>query len=279
MKSYTYNYTYSELIEKLSSLNNEDFVYPDRRSSINGSEEFCLTSSLEEAMGLARYGWKDSNTIKDISYNLENLIDTVQLKDSFLYDVSGDEPEVSRFLANEPENMLVFIQEEVIDHKQVHLLVNCTFSSSVSTQIIYNRGAVVLTLISKLEDLGYRVKLDVCNIVESDDRDVIRHIIQIKDYFEQVDLDRIAFCLCHPSFFRRILFGICESYSKEIVKTFKFYTSGGYGYPSDDTIGCSYTLYISSIDQLQEHNYIDLDSCIHMVQKQITEIIHKKNSY
>lgn len=279
METYDFNYTYSELIDKIKSYKNSDFIYPNKRSSVSGSYDFTLTTSLEEAIKLATYGWQGSNAIKDIAYNLDNLIPVSQFKDTFLYDVSGDEPDITRYLANEPENMLVFTQEEDLDHKQVHLLVNCSYSGGIPTNIIYNRGAVIVTLINKLEDLGYRVKLDICDISKSSSGELIRILIQVKDYFEQTDIDRIAFCLCHPSFLRRILFSVYESLPQNLVDEFKFYYGGDYGEPSDNLTGYSYTIYSSCVHYSSIGLYSTMDSCIRTVQSQISEIIHKKNLY
>jgi len=278
--NYDYTYTYSELLDKIKNFKQKDFPYPEERSSINEGYHFTLTNSFGEAIQLATYGWKESNTIKDISYNLDGLIPTTQFKDTILYDVAGDEPDVTRFLANEPENMLVFTQEEDLDHKQVHLLVNCGFSFKISSEVVYNRGAVVVTLINKLEDLGYRVKLDICNIVENKKADkYVRVLTQVKDYTEQMDVDRIAFCLCHPSFLRRIIFSVFESLPKTIIKEFGFLEGHGYAYPSDNIQGFSFTLYTTSISSFNQYQYSSLERCVETIQKQITEIIHKKNSY
>lgn len=279
MDIYDYSYTYSELLDKIKSYKDSDFSYPEKRRSVSADREFTSTDSFKESVELASYGWKDSNAIKDIAYNLQNLIPVSQFKDTFLYDVAGDEPEITRYLANEPENMLVFTQEEDLDHKQIHLLVNCGYSGGIPHDVIYNRGAVVVTLISKLEDLGYRVKLDICEITKSSKGNIVKVLIQMKDYNEQIDIDRIAFCLCHPSFLRRILFSLYESFPKNIVIEFGFLSGGDYGEPSDYIKGYTYTLYLPCL----HYNYIELyssmGSCIRTIQNQIAEILHKKNSY
>jgi hypothetical protein len=176
--------------------------------------------------------------------------------------------------------MIQYTVEENNNNKLVHIVCNTTFSSSISESIIYNRGASVVTLINKLEDLGYRVKLDLVLSFSKkfqDASDCFTILIEVKDYSEVLDLDRIAYCLCHRSFFRRLVFCLAEQQSREIVTLFGFYSDGGYSYPFDNTDNFSYTIYLESLSSDKAENYDSLQKCVLQIQRQIKEVISKKH--
>ena len=272
--------TYSEFLDKVK--NGKNFAKPDSRSTTQNdsySKDFA-GCSLQEAIDYGSYGWKDSKAIKDIAFELDSLIPVTELRNSFIYDISGDEADVGRFLSNEPENMIQYTIEEDKNNKLVHIVCNTTFSSSVSKSIIYNRGASLVTLINKLEDLGYRVKLDLVVSITSDYKemsDSFTVLIEVKDYSELLDLDRVAYCLCHRSFFRRLVFCLLEQQSLEAVEQFGFHSNGGYGYPFDNTDNFSYTLYLESLSSTRQVNYDTLEKCVLQIQRQIKEVIAKKH--
>lgn len=263
-------FTYEELLDK--AINGKSYAIPDKRASILNDNDFA-GCSLQDAITMAKYGWKDSQSIKEIAYDLQSLMTTPEFKNSYIYDHSGDEVDVGRFLSNEPENMIQYTVMEDNSSKLINLIANITFSGVVNTSTIYNRGACIVTLINKLEDLGYKVKLDLFFSVRSKKTNRYFDIlIGVKEYADTLDLDRIAYCLCHPSFLRRIILSILEQQKLSIIKEFEFYFGKSYGLPSDN-IQKECNIYFRSLTNYNEYLYSSLESCVLEIQRQIKNIV------
>lgn len=263
-------FTYEELLDK--AINGKSYAMPEKRASILNDDDFA-GCSFTDAIKMAKYGWKDSQSVKEIAYDLQSLMTTPEFKNSYIYDHSGDEVDVGRFLSNEPENMIQYTVMEDNSSKLINLIANITFSSAVDTVTIYNRGACIVTLINKLEDLGYKVKLDLFFSVQSKKTDRYFDIlIEVKEYADALDLDRIAYCLCHPSFLRRIMLSILEQQSISIIKEFEFYNGKSYGLPSDN-LKKECNLYFRSLSNYNNYLYSSLESCVLEIQRQIKNIV------
>jgi hypothetical protein len=222
------NYTYSEFLE--ISENGIPSTSLGRDSRKTGNRSFYNSDTFEEALNLAKFGWKDSFKMVELSKNLSDLIPVSQFKETFVYDVSGSYPDVGKYLTGEPENMVEFITEE--DTKKISLVINASVSWQIDQKIQFNKGASVVSLINKLEDLGYRVSVDVLYCVTNRARSM-RHDtkIRIKEYHEQVDIDRIAFIFCNVAFSRRVKFSVNEC--SPIAKDMGYHSNSGYGLVSE----------------------------------------------
>lgn len=221
--------SYSEFLND-SENGNPTIEESQRYSRKTGNKEFYNTDTFEEAINLAKYGWKDSFKMVELSKNLNQLIPVSQFKESFVYDVSGSYPDVGKYLTGEPENMVQFITEE--DEKKISVIVNGSISWRIEQKVQFNKGAAIVSLVSKLEDLGYRVQVTLLYCVTSSNIDM-RHDLKIviKEYHEQIDIDRFAFIFCNVAFSRRIKLSALEC-SKE-AKEMGFYSDSNYGMVSD----------------------------------------------
>jgi hypothetical protein len=60
--------------------------------------------------------------------------------------------------------------------------------------------------------------------------------VKVKDSSEPFDVDAIMYAFAHPSFLRRIVFGVMETETATIRRRHKFgMGGGGYGHPIDCT--------------------------------------------
>jgi len=222
-------YSYSEFLH-IAENGNPTIEESKRSSRQTDDYHFYNTNNFKEAMDLAKFGWKDSFKMVELSKNLNELIPVSQFKESFIYDVSGSYPDVGKYLTGEPENMVQFITEE--DEKKISLIINASISWQIDQKIQFNKGAAIVSLISKLEDLGYRVQVTLlyCN---KGSHENMRHDIKviIKEYHEQIDIDRFSFIFCNVAFNRRIRFSVNECL--EIAKSMGYYKGSSYGLVSD----------------------------------------------
>jgi len=231
MKHYKNYFTFSEFLNIAE--NGNPTIDNDLRSSRKTDDyHFYNTNDFNEAMDLAKFGWKDSFKMVELSKNLDKLIPVSQFKESFVYDVSGSYPDVGKYLTGEPENMVQFITEE--DEKKISIIINGGVSWQIDQKIQFNKGAAVVSLVSKLEDLGYRVEVTLLycsqSLVKNNNS---RHdtFVKIKEYHEQIDIDRFAFIFCNVAFNRRIKFSVNECLP--IAEEMGYYKKGSYGKVSD----------------------------------------------
>lgn len=223
-------FTFSEFLQIAE--NGNPTIEENKRSSRKTDDfHFYNTNNFNEGLELAKFGWKDSFKMVQLSNDLDKLIPVSQFKESFVYDVSGSYPDVGKYLTGEPENMVEFITEE--DEKKISVIINGGVSWSIDQKIQFNKGAAIVSLVSKLEDLGYRVEVTLLNCSESIVSDNVRHdlFIKIKEYHEQIDIDRFAFIFCNVAFNRRIKFSVNECLP--IAKEMGYYNKGSYGKVSD----------------------------------------------
>ena len=86
---------------------------------------------------------------------------------------------------------------------------NCANLGGVSTSQIFNRGVITLALVEILEKLGFSVDLNVFTMSEK--RDEIHYAkFLLKRENERLNIQKLYFPMCHPSFFRRLVFRLRE---------------------------------------------------------------------
>lgn len=204
------------------------------QASETGRKDFTGTRDYAEAIHLLRNGWNDGANKMDAAK--EAVIKTLSHKTiETEYDVSGSFVDVGRFLSGEPENMVDF--KEQASHKMISIGLNVCVSSRVSQETIFSRGAAVLALIEAFEKSGASVQVNLFEVIDSNGSEsgwLSVYKIPLKDFGTLVDTDRLAFCIAHPSFLRRLIFRINEQEPRKIREIFGHKTGGygGYGTPN-----------------------------------------------
>lgn len=220
---YRFDYIY-EFINYITTtpIKEEIFSKPD---SIYGDYDFCKTQNFEEALNLLKFGYhKDFDKLTKLMIDLEKYIKLSRDRNKQFNDYVGYVPDVKAYLEGNPLSM--FNKKNDIK-KKIDVYMNISYSLSTSQNQIYNRGAIVLSLIELLESLGYNVDFHLFNMSERG-----RHIHYVEFLFkrenERLNPQKLYFPLCHPSFLRRLIFRL-----KEVTPDITYEWKYGYGSPSE----------------------------------------------
>lgn len=170
--------------------------------------------SSDEDHGGGFHTFKNLATAKDVFLNHPEQIRQFSQNDDKLsriespgkeveYDVTGDFLDIDRFLEGVPE---VFGNAVMGNPKSIFCTINVLDSMVHYTKAEYQiaKQKRILRLVDWLETQGIR-----CQIVLSEDSEVLESSIIVKEFQDPFDLNQLAVAL-HPDFFRRILFLIME---------------------------------------------------------------------
>lgn len=195
-------------------------------SSHSGDYSFCQTRSFDEAKKLCRYGChKDFDKLVELKYTLEKYIKMSRIKQRQYNYYVGYVPDVKAYLEGNPLSML---NKENPKRKHVDIYYNSAILGHVSTEQIFNRGAVTLSLVEILENMGFSVGLYVFTM-SSCNGQVHYAKFNLKSPNERLNMQKLFFPLCHPSFLRRLVFRL-----REETPDITYPWSDGYGRTCDD---------------------------------------------
>jgi hypothetical protein len=202
---------------------NNAFRWEQLSSSKTSDNEWSGTKSYDEAMDLLKHGWSEGTQklmarIKLISQKEQGKITRMA------YDIVGFTPSVPRYIIGLPTNM---INKKQFPAQQKVITINKDFSYScaISNSQIMEYSAATLQLVKKVEELGYRVNLNVIwGTAAGGLAQVIK--VRIKNANERLNLSKMAFPLAHTSMLRRLGFRYLET-APEITWDFV----QGYGSP------------------------------------------------
>lgn len=167
------------------------------------------TMTYEEAVKLAKKGWPEGrNEFSDMTGQAIRTIE--RSKPQRGYDVAGMYPDVPRFLGGEQGCMVYESPDYNQRTKIIPIYVGMFHSSGIGHDVFYRRGGAIAGLIDYLEDNLHSVELwSYCHSESYPHKCWIE--VCIKKAGEPLDIDRLAFVLVHPSWFRRIQFSVHES--------------------------------------------------------------------
>lgn len=198
-------------------------------------EPFHGTSTFDEAVKLARYGWEKG--LKDLDY-YEDMADKAYASKSNdnMWDVelstTGSYVDVGAYLQGVPECMCDFVSKRT--NTFADIIVNPTVSCWVKPVTIMNRGREIMKLVDALEKRHIKTRVVIISVVCSDnvnegDRWITK--VTAKDYNEMLDQNRLVFALAHAAYPRRMMFALQEL-EKDIRRDFGC-PYGGYGRPGN----------------------------------------------
>ena len=197
----------------------------------SGKHDWDFGVGFGGALKLARRGWSDGLVkVRELSAVLERSVDGHVQGRRLEYDVAGDWFDVGRVVAGDPECGVNVRRARVLG-PVVRVVVTGGANGSTSGDDIYRRGACVVALVDVLEGQGIRceVVLGFCNAPMGHGSRRSMHGVALKSSEDALDLDRLAFALCHPATLRRLSFAIREGLPTEWRRAFEFGV-GGYGY-------------------------------------------------
>jgi hypothetical protein len=206
-----------------------DKVKGGRDSSCCGSYNFTKTDSFASALTLGRFGWPEgTRRVQDIRERIEGKLLTRITRQEMEHNVTGCTVDVGRYCDGIPDNMLEFTEEQGIGTRIIKIAFNAGYSGSTSEDQINTWGAAIVALVDAFEYAGTRVELDAIVDINGNGASNMRHTINVKRATDALDIDRVSFVAAHPSFLRRITFGVMEGESPEARSAFNI--NNGYGY-------------------------------------------------
>lgn len=174
---------------------------------------FFGTDKFEDAVTLASNGWAEGAArVASLREGCEAFLaaaKAAKLK-GYGWDVTGDFIDVGRLLGGEPECCGQEQDGLGLGSRVASIRLNACVSAAVSTDAITARGLTVLVAADLLESCGIRCEILVSQATYNAGR-LVETNVTVKNAGEPVDIDRLAFAIAHPSFFRRFGFAFCEA--------------------------------------------------------------------
>jgi hypothetical protein len=178
--------------------------------STNG---FFGTFTFSQAVELASAGWPEGAArVVELREGCEAFLAAAKAAKTrgYGWDVTGDFIDVGRLLSGEPECCGLEQDGRGLGSRVVSIRLNACVSASVSTDAITARGLTVLVAADLLESCGIRCEILVSQATYNDSR-LVETNVCVKAPGVPIDIDRLAFAIAHPSFFRRFGFAFCEA--------------------------------------------------------------------
>lgn len=195
-------------------------------SSETGSYDFCKTRSLEEAKELCKYGYHENfDKLVELKITLEKYI-TISNKKSKQYNFYvGYAPDVKAYLEGNPLSML---NRQHPKCQHIDIYYNAANLAVASSNAIFNRGVITLSIVEILENMGFSVGLNVFTMASKYDQ--IHYVkLNLKRSGERLNIQKLFFPFSHPSFLRRLIFRLMEQ-TPDIARAW----TNGYGRTCDD---------------------------------------------
>ncbi len=197
-------------------------------SSISGSYDFCKTETFDEAIELIKYGYhEDFDKLITLKLKLEKYIKLSNTRNKQYNFYVGYVPDIKAYLEGSPLSM---INKNANLRKKIDVYMNSSFSGNTPSNAIFNRGAIILTLIEILESLGFSVDLHLFEMSTVGSQMHFSDFI-FKNENERLNPQKLYFPLCHPSWIRRLNFRLIEE-TPDITSSWV----NSYGKPSNLSI-------------------------------------------
>jgi hypothetical protein len=197
------------------------------------SQAWDYCAGWQGAVDLAGRGWPEGLArVEAIRANISAVVARELTRPAWAFDVAGAVPDVARYLAGEPENMLTPC-EETAPARIVRLVVNLTASCNITADAMYQRGAAALALVDAIESTGARVEIAAADCIRSRSTDNMRAlVVTLKRAEDHAEPDRLAFALAHPATPRRLVLAFAENTYTDDARR-EFGIGSYYGIPSD----------------------------------------------
>jgi hypothetical protein len=211
-----------EMLSVIESRPHNDVMANSNSSEKNG-KDFTGTGSYEEAKELFRHGYTEilPRIKTGVAANLKRT--ESRPRRTIENNVVGYAPNVPNAIMGLP-NSMILTRTAPQKTKTVSIVTDITENAGTRTEEFIESGIAVLGVVNTLELRGYRVSLKVSfyNATEGNDRAF--GTVNVKDYREHIDLQKLCFPLANPSMFRRLGFKWIET-----VPGLKASWSFGYG--------------------------------------------------
>ena len=189
------------------------------------------SDNFEHAQSLLVDGWDGpTREIMSITDSVRETVgEVVKPLIQFAMDVYAPRVDIGMWATGDPNCFIQCYEEDGLRPERfVRLLIDSTFSAMVSPKDIITRGAAVIALCDALNLCGYSTEVfTVCAV--SSGKDKCFSIIPVQTAGQPWDVRSAIMPLAHPSFLRRMHFGIIEGGGSQVTR--KFGSGNGYGTP------------------------------------------------
>lgn len=197
--------TYHEYLKDLETL-------PERQNFRSSSKEisddrtrFTGTESLEAAIELARFGWKEGREQFVSGLALATERADYAMMPAKGYRMVGSHVDVPRYLTGIPTHMIGKGESQNSVTPIIKLVITGGAAASIKHNQIMNRGIAIASAVDKLETEGFECEIELAFCNECNDHKNYTSI-PLKKAGEPLNLDVLAFNVAHPSSLRRLNF-------------------------------------------------------------------------
>lgn len=186
-------------------------------------------NSFAEAVAKAEEGYKEITEEMKKHYEVSSKYVNERIGVRKVMPVNayvGSTPNVTRAILGLPRDMRrTDLQKKKLPG--VSLVYDCSLHCGYSDDVLKERGARMLTLVSLCAEHNIPVRLSVSDTtsrLRTDDGWTVTEV-SVKDYGDIMNIRKVSYWLAHPSVLRRIFFAITET--SPVVTRY----CSGYGYP------------------------------------------------
>ena len=229
-KRHVFN-TFGDFVKQVSKPGHSE----NGKSSSKKASSWHMNASWDDAIRMATDGWPEGlKKMQKATELLEVPSSERNYEPQPMAALAGDEVDVGLYLSGEPECMTDWTMAETPSFGKVaKIVVNCSASCGVSTELMFRRGAAAVLLVDALESCGIRCEVWVLPWCSGEGERKPVHFCEVlaKQADDPVELDRLAYMLAHPVVMRRLGFRLMEQEKPDSWAGKE--THGGYGFPSE----------------------------------------------
>lgn len=172
--------------------------------------EWTKTKSFEEALKLFEYGWyEDFDKFLAQKKQIDKHFPYIAKKKTYHNYVCGSVPNIVNAINNIPLSMRK-IYEDNNQQNIITINYNSGYPWHTTQKQIFNNGLLTLALIDFFDSLGYRVDLRFYQIAKMGNQILYIDTI-LKSSGEKINLQKLYYAFCNPSFLRRLVFRVTET--------------------------------------------------------------------
>lgn len=200
MSTIVEKFSYASIIEKSLNRRNVD----GRNESREGSNSWTQTVDFKQAYDFGINGW-------DLGLEQYKLNDATLSNGSTIMSPSlaGCLPHVQNYIMDFPEQMYSLYDEREYDLPTLDIVVQLGYAGRVRGYQAMLFGKSIVNYINTMA-CDYNIRLTGVFASTQENNHRRFDLVYIKDFDNPLVLNNVAFAF-HPSFFRRIWFGIAES--------------------------------------------------------------------
>ncbi len=182
----------------------------------------------QEACKKVDEGWPEgTKLVRKASEMMKKLIPPESIRNKNFYEYSGGAyVDVGRYCSGDPEHFVQFEQKPIKKQKVITMLTEISGVCHYKANQFINRGAAMIAAIDLLEKLDYRVEL-LIGLQTHHSHNLHMTSILGKRANQPVEIDKLAFSIGHPAFFRRLWFSYIETFPREVTDAMAAFRSYG----------------------------------------------------